>query len=342
MAHPYHGGVQGIQGHQLEINVVGCKNLNEKEWFSEQYPYVVIEYNSNRFRTRTDTDVGRNPTFDGKFIVTLIEDLREVSVSVWNSNTFTPDDLIGSTRILLEKALSSGYDDTAWPLKSQSGMYAGELRSILHYSPVKERPGGYAGTYPPPEAGAYPGKSYPPPPATGYATAPPYPEISARPFKKAVGSERPYAPPYAGAHPPPATECATAPSPPEIYPPLCAGYPPQQTYPPPSGNPPGHFPSEGSCYSVYPPAPYASNGYPASASDPPKMDIPCAYPASPHYDAGPSYPPAAAGYPPLASCYPPAHIPPTKENVPVSQFVGGATEFGNPDGFYFHSQARNI
>jgi len=46
----------------------------------------------------------------------------------------------------------------------------------------KEKPGGYAGTYPPPEAGAYPGKSYPPPPATGYATAPPYPEISARPF----------------------------------------------------------------------------------------------------------------------------------------------------------------
>ncbi|CAK9860933.1 unnamed protein product [Sphagnum jensenii] len=296
MAHPYHGGVQGIQGHQLEINVVGCKNLNEKEWFSEQYPYVVIEYASNRFRTRTDTDVGRNPTFDGKFIVTLIEGLREVSVSVWNSNTFTADDLIGSTRILLEKALSSGYDDTAWPLKSQSGKYAGELRSILHYSPVK----------------------------------------------KAVGSERPYAPPYAGAYPPPATEYATAPYPREIYPPLCAGYPPQQTYPPPSGNPPGHFPSEGSCYSVYPPAPYASNGYPASASDPPKMDIPCAYSASPHYDAGPSYPPAAAGYPPLASCYPPAHIPPTKDNVPVSQFVGGATEFGNPDGFYFHSQARNI
>jgi len=140
--------------------------------------------------------------------------------------------------------------------------------------------------------------------------------------KKAVGSERPYAPPYAGAYPPPATEYATAPYPCEIYPPLCAGYPPQQTYPPPSGNPPGHFPSEGSCYSVYPPAPYASNGYPASASDPPKMDIPCAYPASPRCDAGPSYPPAAAGYPPLASCYPPAHTPPTKDNVPVSQFVG--------------------
>jgi uncharacterized Fe-S radical SAM superfamily protein PflX len=48
----------------------------------------------------TVADVGRNPTFDGKFIVTLIEGLREVSVSVWNSNTFTADDLIGSTRFV--------------------------------------------------------------------------------------------------------------------------------------------------------------------------------------------------------------------------------------------------
>jgi Ca2+-dependent lipid-binding protein len=61
---------------------------------------VVIEYESNRFRTRTDPDGGRNPTFDGKFIVTLIEGFREVSVSVWNSNTFTADELIGSTRFV--------------------------------------------------------------------------------------------------------------------------------------------------------------------------------------------------------------------------------------------------
>ncbi len=48
----------------------------------------------------TAADGGRNPTFDGKFIVTLIEGFREVSVSVWNSNTFTADELIGSTRFV--------------------------------------------------------------------------------------------------------------------------------------------------------------------------------------------------------------------------------------------------
>lgn len=35
--------------------VVGCRNLSDKEWFSRQDPYVVVEYANNRFRTRTDT-----------------------------------------------------------------------------------------------------------------------------------------------------------------------------------------------------------------------------------------------------------------------------------------------
>lgn len=41
-------------------------------------------------------DGGKNPTFQEKFVFTLIEGLREVNVLVWNSNTVTYDDFIGS------------------------------------------------------------------------------------------------------------------------------------------------------------------------------------------------------------------------------------------------------
>jgi hypothetical protein len=54
----------------------------------------------------TIADGGRNPTFGGKFTVTLIEGFREVSVSVWNSNTYSPDNLIGSTRFVEFGSLS--------------------------------------------------------------------------------------------------------------------------------------------------------------------------------------------------------------------------------------------
>jgi Ca2+-dependent lipid-binding protein len=45
-------------------------------------------------------DGGRNPTFDEKFHIPLIEGLRELTVTVWNSNTLTHDDFIGNGRFV--------------------------------------------------------------------------------------------------------------------------------------------------------------------------------------------------------------------------------------------------
>jgi len=41
-------------------------------------------------------DGGKNPVFQEKFILPLIEGLREINVVVWNSNTVTFDDFIGT------------------------------------------------------------------------------------------------------------------------------------------------------------------------------------------------------------------------------------------------------
>ncbi|KAL1564491.1 elicitor-responsive protein 3 [Salvia divinorum] len=88
--------VSGIQGQLLEVTVVGCNKLKDTEWISRQDPYVFLEYGTNKFRTRTCTDGGKNPIFQEKFVFTLIEGLRELSVAVWNSNTLTFDDFIGT------------------------------------------------------------------------------------------------------------------------------------------------------------------------------------------------------------------------------------------------------
>ena len=59
-------------------------------------------------------DGGRNPTFDEKFHIPLIEGLRELNVIVWNSNTLTHDDFIGSGRFV---ALSIHHQYGKWLLR---------------------------------------------------------------------------------------------------------------------------------------------------------------------------------------------------------------------------------
>ncbi|KAB2076178.1 hypothetical protein ERO13_A06G021250v2 [Gossypium hirsutum] len=108
-----------IQGLPFEVTVVGCYNLEDKEWISKQDPYVCVEYGSAKYRTRTCTG------------------LKELNVVVWNSNTIVADDHIGTGRVQLHKVLSQGFDDCTWPLQSKYGRHAGEVRLILHYSNAK-------------------------------------------------------------------------------------------------------------------------------------------------------------------------------------------------------------
>ncbi|XP_061958165.1 uncharacterized protein LOC133679554 isoform X4 [Populus nigra] len=243
--------VSGIQGQLLEVTVVGCTKLKDTEWISRQDPYVCVEYGSHNCRTRTCTDGGKNPTFQEKFMFTLIEGLREISVGVWNSNTLSFDDFIGNGKIQLHKVLSQGFDDTTWPLQTKTGRYAGEVKLIMHYANANKAATGYAPSAPP---CVYPGpgvsQCYLPPPAHGTPHAQPpktYPAPSPYPSYPPAPSPYPSYPPSSAfpqlAYPPP----QPTPCPPAPYP-ACSAYPPPQ----PTPYPPAPYPA---C-SAYPPPPY--------------------------------------------------------------------------------------
>ncbi|KAJ4716271.1 Elicitor-responsive protein 3 [Melia azedarach] len=141
-----------VQG-PLEVTVVGCTGLRDTEWVMRQDPYVCIEYGNNRYRTRTCTDGGKRPTFQEKFVFPMLQGLNEMNVSVWNSNTISADDFIGSGKVQLTKTLAQGYDDTPWPLWTRSGRHAGEVRIIMRYA-------NNVGMAPPPHGYGAPAQGY--------------------------------------------------------------------------------------------------------------------------------------------------------------------------------------
>ncbi|XP_022036198.1 elicitor-responsive protein 1-like [Helianthus annuus] len=213
-----------IHGNLLQVTVASCNNLKDTEWISRQDPYVCVEYGSDRSRTRTCTDGGKNPNFQEKFAYTLIEGLRELNISVWNSNTVHHDTFIGSGKVQLAKAISQGFDDSTWPLQSKTGRDAGEVRLIIQYTkPIKP-----ANSQTLPQGGSlYPLVSYPPSPMSGA----PYPPVGVYP---AAPSSYPSYPPNLAAYQP-------SPYPPQgayyaqPYPPNSAYHPPQpygSQYPP--------------------------------------------------------------------------------------------------------------
>ncbi|KAF3435451.1 hypothetical protein FNV43_RR22540 [Rhamnella rubrinervis] len=239
--------VCGIQGQLLEVTVVGCNKLKDTEWISRQDPYVCLEYASTKYRTRTCTDGGKNPTFQEKFVFNLIEGLRELNVVVWNSNTLSFDDFIGSGKVQFQKVLSQGYDDTAWSLQTKTGRYAGEVRLILHYGNANKLGTSYAPSAPPYVAP-------PTPQAPMYSTTPPAHALSYPPPACAPS----YAPPVSLSPYPPVATVYPPPSPYPSYQHNSAGYPqPPYPQPQPAAYPPPPYPS----VSAYPPPPPQASPY---------------------------------------------------------------------------------
>ncbi|CBI19477.3 hypothetical protein VitviT2T_027515 [Vitis vinifera] len=294
--------ISGIQGHSLEVTVVGCSNLRDTEWISRQDPYVCLEYGNFRHQTKTCTDGGKNPSFQEKFICTLIEGLRELNVVVWNSNTLTADDFIGSGKIQLHKVLSQGYDDTAWPIQGKYGRYSGEVRFILYYPNANNK----TATRLAPSVPSYATPNSALSPIYSYDTAPP--PLPVAPYPAATTAYS--APPY-----PPATSYS-APSPYTTYSPS-SSYPPSQPlagYPqtcPPSGYPSQTFPPppQPLTSQPYPPPPQPLNSQPYPPPPQPPASHP--YPSPPQAPASQAYPPppqAPAYYP--SAQYPAVYPPP--------------------------------
>ncbi|KAL9259623.1 Elicitor-responsive protein 1-like protein [Drosera capensis] len=237
--------ISGIHGQVLEVTVVECQKLKDTEWWSRQDPYVCLEYGSTKFRTRTCTDGGKHPVFQEKFVFTLIEGLRKINVVVWNSNTVTYDDFIGSGKIQIQDVLSRGYDDRPWPLQTKTGRSAGGIKLIMHYANVN-KPTSYAPSAPPyaarptPQVSLY---STPPPaslsayphPATAYP--PPYTAYPSSGYSKAC--PHPFYPPSTAAYSP---YSYPPPHDPSVYP--VPPYPPPSAYPPPPRHPLPYGPPE--------------------------------------------------------------------------------------------------
>ncbi|XP_048337572.1 protein SRC2 homolog [Ziziphus jujuba] len=260
--------VYGIQGQILEVTVVGCNKLKDTEWISRQDPYVCLEYASTKFRTKTCTDGGKNPTFQEKFVFTLIEGLRELNVVVGNSNTLTSDGYIGSGKVQLQKVLSQGYDDSPWSLQTKTGRYAGEVRLVLHYGNANKATTSYTPSAPP----------YVAPPTTQaplYSAPPPapihcYPPPSTVPSYPPPGSLSPY-PQVSSVYPPPSTYAP--------YQPNSAGYSQPLYSQPPAAYPPPPYQST----TAYPPPPYPPPPQASSYYPPAPGPYPGIYPPPPSY-----------------------------------------------------------
>ena len=243
---------------RLEVNVMDAVRLRDTQTWGKQDPYVWVQCGArNKERTKTHTDGGVCPRWMERFTFSLDGSETALDIEVWNSNTLTSNNIIGTGSISLAEGVARGVHEARCRLKDKKGRFgAGEISIVLRFEWAKAQAHAPPQMMPPqqmmspqqmmppqqmmsPQQMMPPRQMMPPPAHVGFYGQPP------------PAGTPPAPPPPGYGHPP-------HPPPPPGYPPHPHGVP----MPPPLGGyglPSGYGPPQ--------PPPGPSGAYPAPPKD---------------------------------------------------------------------------
>ncbi|CAM8977273.1 unnamed protein product [Rhodiola kirilowii] len=121
-----------IQGHLLQVTVLRGIQLKETNTFTNQNPFVKLEYGSKERRTVTVKGGGANPSFQDRFEFKLIQGIEILKVTVYNERTLGKTILIGTGEVNLGNARADGSLECTC-LLFNNFTPAGEIRLLLIY-----------------------------------------------------------------------------------------------------------------------------------------------------------------------------------------------------------------
>ncbi|CAI5486300.1 unnamed protein product, partial [Closterium sp. Naga37s-1] len=114
---------------------VGCKDLTDTELYGWQDPYVVLQYGSQCKRTATHKDGHTTPRWNETVRINYQPNVFDLTVGVWNENTFSQDSPIGGCKVSITAALDAGVFDTWHPLYTSKQVKKGSIRLRIKYHP---------------------------------------------------------------------------------------------------------------------------------------------------------------------------------------------------------------
>lgn len=122
---------------KVTVHVLEAQSLHDSQTFGKQDPYVLVELGSTHYRGKTITDGGVKPTFNQKYEFEYNPKLPAlIQVSIFNSNSITSDDLLGTVEVPLGPVLSKHHEEVNASVVRKSGKVKGSLHLILQFEPT--------------------------------------------------------------------------------------------------------------------------------------------------------------------------------------------------------------
>mmetsp|Transcript_589 Transcript_589/g.732 ORF Transcript_589/g.732 Transcript_589/m.732 type:complete len:598 (-) Transcript_589:579-2372(-) len=121
----------------LEVILKEAHDLKEVEFVGRQDPYCVITCGQSNFRSKTNTDGGKNPVWNESFIFNNASCDQVLKLEFYDENVVFRDVAIGTCKVPLRDYVSRGEAILEVPVITKRGKHKGETIIIIKFKPSK-------------------------------------------------------------------------------------------------------------------------------------------------------------------------------------------------------------
>ncbi|MCO5593753.1 hypothetical protein L7F22_047770 [Adiantum nelumboides] len=120
----------------LDLHLVKGHGLLSADVLDKSDPYAIITCHKQNLKSRVKQDGGSDPHWDQTFVFTIDSEVTEVMIKLFDQDTFTADDPLGTAIIPLHKAFAEGFvPPTEYKVLGRMGQPQGEVTVGLKFTP---------------------------------------------------------------------------------------------------------------------------------------------------------------------------------------------------------------
>ncbi|XP_074590518.1 elicitor-responsive protein 3-like [Curcuma longa] len=127
-----------VQG-TLHVLLVSAKGLDNADFLGNMDPYAVLICRSQEQKSSIASGAGNEPEWNETFVFTVSDSTTDLTIKLFDKDTFSSDDFVGEAKILLDTVFAEGnLPPTVYNVvKDQE--YRGEIKVGFTFTPSEDR-----------------------------------------------------------------------------------------------------------------------------------------------------------------------------------------------------------
>lgn len=128
-----------MSGGTLEVMLVNAQGIKKGDFFSKTDAYAVVYCGSQNHTSNVARNQGSNPTWNQRFVFSVENGTREITLKIMDEDLFTADDELGIVTVPLEPVFQAGKTSTmSYNVVQKNGKFKGEVKLSLAFTPKKQ------------------------------------------------------------------------------------------------------------------------------------------------------------------------------------------------------------